>query len=211
ALPELPVAGPALLVTASYPGASATVVQETIAAPIEQQLNGLEGVLQRFAICTNQGELQLTLIFKKGTDLDRALTLAQNRVAIALPQLPDVVRQNGVSVKKRPVFLLGLALLSPDSSHDREFLARFADQMRDELVRTPAVADVTFLGAKGPLPQFAIHFDREKLAARGLTITRALEVLREQNLQSAGGRLRLPAGQIGQPPVPTGPGPQPPT
>ncbi len=169
-LPDLPVSGPSVLVTARYPGANAQTVEEVVAGPIERQLNGLEGVLHRFAVCTNDGEMRLTLAFKKGTDMNIATVLAANRVRIAEPALPEEVRRVGVTIKKQPALLFAVLLVSSDDSRDRKDLGQMAQKLRAELVRVPAIADVTFYGE--PLPDRRLHleFDRHKLAALRLTM-----------------------------------------
>jgi multidrug efflux pump subunit AcrB len=158
------------VVTARYPGANAQTVEEAIAGPIEKQLDGLDDVLHRFSACTDDGEMRLTLVFKKGTDLNIATVLAANRVRIAEPALPEEVRRVGVTIKKRPVFLFAVSLVSPDGSRDRNELGRMAQKLRDELVRVPAIADVTFYGEPVPERRLHLEFDRHRLTAFGLTM-----------------------------------------
>ena len=121
--------------------------------------------MHRFSVCTDDGQMRLTIAFKKGSDLNIATVLAANRVRIAEPALPDEVRRVGVTIKKRPVFLLAVALLLRDGSHDRKSLGRMGQTLRDELVRAPGVAEVTFYGDPAPSPRLHLKFDRDRLAA----------------------------------------------
>ena len=175
--------GPALVVTATYPGASAEVVEGTVAGPIGQELNGLEKVTHHVLACADDGTMRLTLLFEKGTDLNRAQVVAQNRIAQALPKLPEVVRQNGITVKKRGVHLAAVALVSPNDRYDRVYLANYAKlQLRDELARVPGMADATFYGDTEPGKQVRLVVDRERMAALGLTISDVANALRDQGL-----------------------------
>ena len=169
-LPDFPVSGPSVVVTASYPGANARTVEEVVAGPIEKQLDGLDDLLHRFSVCTDDGEMRLTLVFKKGTDMSIATVSAANRVRIAQVALPEEVRRLGVTVKKQPAFLFAVSLVSSDGSGDRNKLGRMAQKLRDELDRVPAVADVAFYGESVPSSRLQLDFDRDKLAARRLTM-----------------------------------------
>ena len=194
---------PTVEVSCIYPGASAKVVQETIAAPIEQEVNGVEKMLYMSSQCTNDGGYRLNVTFKLGTNLDMAQVLVQNRVALALPKLPDVVKTTGVSTKKKsPSILLVVNLFSDlDEStgrprFDQLFLSNYATiQMRDDLLRIEGVGDVTFLGQQDY--SMRVWLDPEKMASRNLTANDVVTALREQNVQVA-------AGAVGQPPVPSG-------
>jgi multidrug efflux pump subunit AcrB len=194
---------PTVQVTCQYAGASATVVAETVAAPIEQQVNGVEDMLYMSSQCTNDGTYTLTVTFKLGTSLDMAQVLVQNRVSQALPTLPDVVKGTGVTVKKRsPSILLVVNLFSdtdPQSGkpyHDQLDLSNFATiQVKDELARIEGVGDVTVLGQQDY--SMRIWLDPNRLASRNLTAGDIVNALREQNVQVA-------AGRLGQPPVPNG-------
>jgi len=188
---------PTIQVYCMYPGANATVVAETVAAPIEQQVNGVENMLYMSSTCTNDGAYNLTVTFKLGTNLDMAQVLVQNRVSIAMPTLPDVVKQTGVITKKKsPNIMLVVNLVSPDGRYDQLYLSNYATiQIRDELARIDGVGDVAFLGQQDY--SMRIWLDPEKLAARSLTTTDVISAVKEQNVQVA-------AGQIGQPPVPAG-------
>jgi multidrug efflux pump subunit AcrB len=197
--PEFPGAGPALVITASYPGASARVLEDAVAAPIEQQLAGLDGVTNVFSACTNSGEMQLTLTFKKGTDLNIAQVLAQNRVALALPVLPREVQDSGVTIKKRGSHLLSVALLSSDDRPDRAALAALAGRLKDELARVGSVAEVRFLTPEAPVDEVYVDIDREKLHRLGLTMSDIAKVMRaEDALVPAGVRRPKTIEEMGQ-------------
>jgi multidrug efflux pump len=188
---------PSVQVWCVYPGASAQVLADTVAAPIEQQVIGVEGALYMSSQCTNDGAYNLTVTFKLGTDLNMAQVLVQNRVAMATPALPDVVKQIGVTTaKKSPNIMLVVNLFSPDKRYDQLYLSNFATiQVRDELAALDGIGDVAFLGQQDY--SMRIWLDPERLASRGLSATDVVEALREQNVQVA-------AGQIGQEPMPAG-------
>lgn len=182
-LPALPGSGPAIIITTVYPGATAQMVEDAVAGPIEKEVNGVEGATQRFVTCTDEGEMRMTISFKKGTDLNQAQVLVQNRVALAEPKLPEEVRRLGVTVRKRPVFLYSVALFSPDSVYDTTYLAAFAEkQLRDELVRVPGIADVQFYGDVTPAPQLRLAVDRLRMQALNMTLEELAKALRKQNL-----------------------------
>src|SRR5882724_122104 len=160
------IAPPTISVTATYPGANAKVVAETVATPIEQEVNGVEGMLYMSSQSTSDGVMTLTITFKLGTDLDIAQVLVQNRVAIALPKLPEEVRRLGVTTTKRSPDLTMVAhLVSPDNSRDELFLSNYAFlQVEDQLARIPGVGDVTAFGARDY--SMRVWLDPEKLASR---------------------------------------------
>jgi multidrug efflux pump len=199
-IPSLPIAQypditpPTVQVSCSYPGANAQVVADTVAAPIEQQVNGVEGMLYMSSQCTNDGAYVLTVTFDLGTDLKLALVQVQNRVQLAMPQLPSQVQLQGVNIKKKtPAILMAVNLFSPDGRYDTVYLSNYAMlHVRDELMRLPGVSDVTFLGER----DYAIRawLDPEKLAARNLTASDVVRAVQEQNNQ-------VVAGQLGQPPT----------
>jgi multidrug efflux pump len=191
------VVPPTVQITATYPGASAKVVADTVAAPIEQEVNGVENMLYMLSKSTNDGQLNLDVTFRVGTDLDFAQVLTQNRVAIAEAKLPEEVKRQGVTVKKKsPMILLCVNLLSPDNRYDQLYLSNYATiQVKDALARLPGVGDVSFLGARDY--SMRVWLDPNSLASRDMTATDVLNALREQNVQVA-------AGRIGQPPAPAG-------
>src|SRR5258706_9473801 len=194
---------PTVEVTATYPGANAKVVADTVAAPVEQQVVGVEDMLYMTSYSNNDGSYTLDVTFKVGTDVNMAQVLVQNRVAIALPTLPDVVKSVGVTVKKRsPDILLGVSLYSDEDSktrhplYDQLYMSNFATiQLKDAVARVEGVGDVTVAGSQDY--SMRVWLDPGKLESRNLTADDVLRVLREQNVQVA-------AGQIGQPPVPKG-------
>ena len=194
---------PTVRVTASYPGANAQVVADTVAAPIEQQVVGVEGMMYMSSQSNNDGSYTLDVTFELGTNVNMAQVLVQNRVAIAEPTLPDVVRTIGVSTKKRsPDVLLGISLYSEDNPetgrpyYDSLYLSNYATiQVKDAVARVEGVGDVAILGQQDY--SMRVWLDPDKLQSRNLTVGDVIRVLREQNVQVA-------AGQIGQPPVPKG-------
>ncbi|MCI0361323.1 MAG: efflux RND transporter permease subunit [Planctomycetaceae bacterium] len=188
---------PTVQVTCNYPGASATVVAETVAAPIEQQVLGVENALYMSSQSTNDGGYNLTVTFEVGTNLDMAQVLVQNRVNLALPTLPSEVKATGVSVKKKsPNILLVVNLVSPDGTFDQLYLSNYATiQIRDELAKIKGVGDVTYLGQLDY--SMRVWLDPEQMAARDLSASDVVAALREQNVQVA-------AGALGRPPVPLG-------
>ncbi|HVY69930.1 MAG TPA: efflux RND transporter permease subunit [Verrucomicrobiae bacterium] len=188
---------PTVVVRAVYPGANPRVLAETVATPIEQEVNGVENMLYMSSTSTSDGVMNLTITFKLGTDLNTAQVLVQNRVAIALPKLPEDVRRLGVTTTKKSSDLTMVAhLVSPDGSRDDLYLGNYAFlQVRDQIARIQGVGDVTVFGARDY--SMRIWLDPEKLATRNLTAGDVVRSIREQNLQVA-------AGNIAQPPVPSG-------
>jgi multidrug efflux pump len=188
---------PTVQVSCSYPGASSQVVAETVAAPIEQQVIGVENMLYMSSQCTNDGGYNLTVTFEVGTNLDMAQVLVQNRVNLALPTLPNEVKQTGVSVKKKsPNILLVVNLVSPKGTYNQLYLSNYATiQVRDELAQIKGVGDVTYLGQLDY--SMRAWIDPERMAARDLSASDVAAALREQNVQVA-------AGSLGRPPVPQG-------
>jgi multidrug efflux pump len=192
-----PITPPTIQVMCTYPGADARVLAETVAAPIEQQVNGVENMLYMSSQCTNDGSYNLTVTFKPGVNLNFAQVLVQNRVNLALPQLPDVVKAVGVTTRKRsPDILLVVSLYSPDNSRDNLYLSNYAIiQIRDELARVEGVGDVFLFGSMDY--SMRIWVDPQKLSHRDMTAADVVNALREQNIQVA-------AGQLGQQPVSAG-------
>jgi len=191
------VAPPVVQVSAIYPGANAKTVAETVATPIEQEVNGVERMLYMSSRCTNDGQMYLDVTFEVGTNLDMAQVLVQNRVSIAEAKLPEEVKRQGVTTKKKsPAILLCVNLISPDSSYDQLYLSNFAlMNVKDDLARLKGVGDVAFLGPRDY--SVRIWLDPNKLSHRGMTAGEVVKAVKEQNIQVA-------AGRIGQPPVPPG-------
>ena len=188
---------PTVTVVAVFPGANAQVVADTVAAPIEQQVNGVENMLYMASTCSSDGTYQLTVTFDIGTDLDKAQILVQNRIAVAEPQLPEEVRRQGVICKKQSTNMtIIVTLLSEEGKYDSLFLSNYANlYMRDELSRVEGVGDVVIFG--GNNYSMRIWLDPEKLKARNMTAQDVVAAIQEQNVQVA-------AGQVGQSPAPEG-------
>ncbi|MHC4931573.1 MAG: efflux RND transporter permease subunit, partial [Planctomycetota bacterium] len=189
------ISPPTVTVTTSYPGANAVVVAETVATPIELEVNGVENMIYMSSVCGNDGSYTLTVTFDQGTDLDIAQVQVQNRVQAATPRLPEEVKRLGVKTKKKsPDFALMVSLVSPDGRHDAIALTNFAvRQLKDELARTSGVGDISIFGAADY--SMRVWLDPHKLQARNLTTNDVVAAIREQNVQVA-------AGAIGDPPAP---------
>src|SRR6202167_719908 len=202
ALPRLPISEypevvpPTVVVKATYPGANPKVIAETVASPLEQSINGVEGMLYQSSQATADGVMTLTITFALGTDVDKAQVQVQNRVSQALPKLPDVVQRLGVITNKAsPDLTMVVHLVSPDNRYDTLYLSNYALlRVKDELARLDGVGDVQVFGAG----QFSmrIWLDPEMIASRGLTADDVVKAIREQNIQVA-------AGQLGAPPLPS--------
>ena len=190
------IAPPTITINAAYPGASAETLAETVAAPIEQEVNGVEKMLYLTSSSTSDGAVSITVTFQPGTDLDSAQVLVQNRVALAEPKLPEQVRQIGVTVNKAESgFLMIVGLTSPDGSLDNDYVGNYANStLRDRLLRIDGVGQVQVFG--GGNYSMRIWIDPAKAAERGLTGPDIVAALRAQNVQAA-------AGSIGQPPFAT--------
>src|SRR5256886_5651387 len=185
---------PTVQVTCNYPGASAREVADAVAAPIEQQVNGVERMMYMSSQCANDGSYNLTVTFHHGVDLNMAQVLVQNRVNLAVPQLPEVIRQTGVTTRKRsPDILMGLAILSRSGRYDQLYLSNYAlMQIKDELARVPGVGDVFLFGQRDY--SMRIWVDPNKLYTRGLSAADVVAAVGEQNQQVA-------TGAIGQEPM----------
>src|SRR5918996_3608928 len=190
------VAPPSIVVRAQYPGANAQTVAETVATPLEQEINGVENMLYMSSYSTADGAMSLTITFELGTDLDTAQVQVQNRVSIAEPRLPEEVRRLGVTVRKNsPDMLMVIHLSSPDGSRDQLYISNYATlQVRDVLSRLDGVGDVRVFGARDYAMR--IWLDPEKVAARELTAGEVVAAIRAQNVQVA-------SGVLNQPPIPT--------
>jgi multidrug efflux pump len=202
ALFKLPIAQypeitpPTIFVLANYPGASAKSVADTVATPLEQEINGVENMLYMSAQCSSDGQLRLAVTFKVGTDPNMAQVLVQNRVGVAEPKLPEEVRRLGVTVRKRsPSIAMIVSLTSPTGKYDRLYLSNYAYlHVRDVLSRLPGVGDTIIFGARDY--SMRIWVDPNKASARGLTAGDIAEAIRRQNVEVAAGVL----GQAPQPP-----------
>jgi hydrophobe/amphiphile efflux-1 (HAE1) family protein len=189
------VVPPSVVVRAIYPGANPRVLAEAVATPLEEQINGVENMLYMSSQATADGVLTLTVTFRIGTDVDIAQVQVQNRVAQALPRLPEEVRQLGVNtVKSSPDLTMVIHLVSPDERYDIVYLRNYAVlQVKDVLARLPGVGQVRIFGAGDYAMR--VWLDPEKVAARGLSAGDVVRAIREQNVQVA-------AGVVGAPPMP---------
>ena len=191
------VTPPTVQVTAFYPGANSTTVRDTVAAPIEEQVSGVEGMMYMSSRSTNDGTYTLTVTFKLGTDSDIAQVLVQNRVSLALPVIPPLVQNEGITVKKSsPNTLMIVNLYSPDERYSDLYMSNYATiDVRDELGRVPGVAGVSYIGQRDY--SLRAWLDPDKMASLNLTTQDVITAISQQNIQVA-------AGQIGQRPAPAG-------
>ncbi|MDO7083966.1 multidrug efflux RND transporter permease subunit [Pseudocolwellia sp. AS88] len=183
------VVPPTVVVTANYPGANPTVIAQTVATPLEQEINGLENMLYMASQATGDGRLSLTVTFALGTDLDRAQTQVQNSVNSALPRLPEEVQRLGVVAEKSsPDLTMVVHLFSPENTHDTAYLANYADlYVKDQITRLSGVGDFRLFG--GSQYAMRVWLNPDALSARALTATDVLTSLRQQNQQVAAGSL----------------------
>jgi multidrug efflux pump len=188
---------PGIAVSINYPGASAAVVADTVAAPIEQEVNGIEGMLYMSSQMGNDGSYTLTATFDIGTDVNAALVMVQNRVALAMPQLPTQVQNQGITIRKKvPDILMIVNFFSPDGRYDDIYLSNFATiYVKDELLRVYGVSDINYQGQRDYSTR--VWLDPQKLAARNMTPMDVAAAIRNENLDA-------PAGQLGQLPIPMG-------
>ncbi|MGQ0673879.1 MAG: efflux RND transporter permease subunit [Hyphomicrobium sp.] len=188
------IAPPTVNISASYPGASAAVIAETVAAPIEQEVNGVDNMLYVVSQSTGDGRLSINIVFKPGTNIDTAQVLVQNRVAVAEPRLPEDVRRLGLTVRKAsPDLMMVVHMTSPDGTRDQQYISNYATLfVKDRLGRIDGVGDVRIFGARDYAMR--VWLDPAKVAARGLTAGEVVQSLRAANLQVA-------AGSINQPPA----------
>src|SRR5580692_11477358 len=200
AMVSLPVAQypqitpPSVSLSITYPGANAQVVQDTIAAPIEQAVNGVQGMLYMSSTSGSDGSYSLSITFEVGTNLNTALVMVQNRVALALPLLPSQVQAQGITVRKKsPDQLMIISFYSSDENYIDRDLSNFAlINLKDELLRVPGVSDVSIMGERDY--SIRIWLDPRKLAARGMTAMDVASAVRNQSIEAA-------PGQTGQPPA----------
>ncbi|MEN6405858.1 MAG: efflux RND transporter permease subunit, partial [Thermoguttaceae bacterium] len=192
-----PVTPPTVRVRCTYPGASAEVVAQSVAAPIEQQVNGVENMIYMESQSANDGSYNLTVTFRQGVNLNLAQVLVQNKVNLALPMLPDVLKRTGIVTRKMSSdTLMSVNLYSPNGRYDQLYLSNYAFlKLYNEILRVPGVSDVNIMGQRDY--SMRIWLDPDKLAARGLTAGDVVNAVREQNTQVA-------SGQIGQSPIRSG-------
>ncbi|MCF3638796.1 efflux RND transporter permease subunit [Rhizobium sp. TRM95111] len=186
------IAPPTIVVRTAYPGADAQTIADTVATPIEQEINGVEDMLYMSSYSTADGSMALTITFRLGTDLDQAQVLVQNRVAIAEPRLPDDVRRIGITTtKSSPDLMMVVHLLSPNDRYDQLYISNYArSRVRDVLVRLDGVGEVTLFGEREY--SLRIWLDPDKLSAYGMTASDVVSALREQNVQVSGGSIGGP-------------------
>jgi hydrophobic/amphiphilic exporter-1 (mainly G- bacteria), HAE1 family len=193
-----PITPPTIQVTATYPGANAKTLVETVALPIEQQVNGVENMLYMQSTCTSDGHYTLIVTFKVGTDLDFAQVLVQNRVSAALAQLPQAVQAQGVVTKKKSTAILQIiTLTSPTDEYDGLFLSNFATlQLHDKLVRLPGVSDVNVFG----IGQYSmrIWLDPQMMLQRSLMPSDIINAIQQQNAWVAAGQVNMPPAKPGE-------------
>ena len=192
------IAPPTVVVNATFAGASAEVIAQTVAAPIEQEINGVDNMLYVVSQSTGNGALSISVVFKPGTNIDQAQVLVQNRVSVALPRLPEEVQRIGVTVRKNsPDLMLVIHLISPDGSLDQQYISNYATiNIKDVITRIDGVGDTVVFGARDY--SMRVWLDPAKVQARKLTASDIVAALRAANIQVA-------AGAINQPPA-TSPG-----
>ncbi len=191
------IAPPSIVVNASYPGADAETIAATVATPLEQEINGVEGMLYLSSYSTADGSMSLTITFKLGTDLDVAQVLVQNRVSAAVPRLPQEVRNLGVTTtKSSPDLMMVVHMLSPDETFDQLYVSNYARaRVRDRLVRLDGVGNLLLFGER----EFSarVWLDPDRMSVLGLTAGDVVGALREQNVQVSGGSLGAPPNRTG--------------
>ncbi|MBP0496156.1 efflux RND transporter permease subunit [Pararoseomonas indoligenes] len=186
------IAPPTVTIAATYPGASAAVIAETVASPMEQEINGVEGMLYVSSQATGDGRLAMNVVFRQGTDVDKAQVLVQNRIAVAEPRLPEEVRRLGITVRKAsPDIMLLIHMYSPDGSRDAQYISNYATlYVKDRIARLDGVGDVQVFGARDYAMR--VWLDPAKIAARGLTAGEVVQALQRANMQVAAGGLNQP-------------------
>ena len=192
------IAPPTVVVNATFAGASAEVIAQTVAAPIEQEINGVDNMLYVVSQSTGNGALSISVVFKPGTNIDQAQVLVQNRVSVALPRLPEEVQRIGVTVRKNsPDLMLVIHLISPEGSLDQQYISNYATiNIKDVITRIDGVGDTIVFGARDY--SMRVWLDPALVQARKLTASDVVAALRAANVQVA-------AGSINQPPA-TSPG-----
>ena len=191
------IAPPTVQISATYPGADPETLAETVATPIEEQVNGVENMLYISSQMTNNGAVTITVTFALGTDVDTDQVLVQNRVSVALPRLPQEVQAIGVTTQKQsPDLMMVVHLLSPDNTYGQEYISNYAlIQVRDPLSRLTGIGNVQIFGERDY--SMRLWLDPNKMYARGLTTDDVVSAVQGQNIQVA-------AGQLGAPPAPKG-------
>ncbi|EJN03431.1 multidrug efflux RND transporter permease subunit [Phyllobacterium sp. YR531] len=186
------IAPPTIVIRTSYPGADAETIANTVATPIEQEINGVEDMLYMSSYSTADGSMALTVTFKLGTDLDKAQVLVQNRVSIAEPRLPEEVRRLGITTtKSSPDLMMVVHILSPNGRYDQLYASNYArSRVRDVLLRLDGVGDLIIFGEREY--SLRIWLDPEKLSAYGMTSSDVVQSLRDQNVQVSGGSIGGP-------------------
>src|SRR2546430_7256038 len=181
------IAPPTVNVTATYPGASAEVNAQTVATPLEQEINGVDDMLYIVSQSTGDGQLSINVVFKPGVDIDQAQVLVQNRTAVVQPRLPDEVTRFGITVRKSsPDLMMVVHMTSPDGSRDQQYIANYAAlYIKDALLRIEGIGDVLVFGARDY--SMRVWLDPAKVAERGLTAGEVVAALRAANLQVAAG------------------------
>src|ERR1700716_573679 len=181
------IAPPTVNVTATYAGASAEVIAQTVAAPIEQEINGVDNMLYVISQATGNGAISISVVFKPGTNIDQAQVLVQNRVAVALPRLPEEVQRVGVTVRKRsPDLMLVIHLISPDGSLNQQYISNYATiNIKDVIARIDGVGDTIVFGARDY--SMRIWLAPAEAQARKLTASDVVAALRAANVQVAAG------------------------
>ena len=191
-----PIAPPTVQVSCIYPGASAKVVADTIAAPIEQQVNGVEGMLYMSSNSGNDGSYNLTITFDLGTDLNTALVMLQNRVSLAMPQLPDSVQKQGLTIKKKsPNILLMVSFYSPGGSFNNIELSNYATiNIKDELFRVPGVADIAYFGQR----DYSIRawLDPKRMMIRNISATDVADAIQKQSTAAVVGQTGVQPSEV---------------
>src|SRR5262244_2550589 len=175
------IAPPTVTITANYPGASAEVIAQTVATPIEQEVNGVDDMLYISSQSTGDGQLSINVVFKPGVNIDQAQVLVQNRLAVVQPRLPDEVTRFGITVRKSsPDLMMVVHMTSPDGSRDQQYIANYASlYIKDALLRIEGVGDVLVFGARDY--SMRVWLDPAKVAERGLTAGEVVTALRAAN------------------------------